>query len=234
MIRTLMLMLGGLAACNAFHPPEAPATPVADALSSDDNPVVIDAALPEGPSRDLPVAIVEPVEVAPDRADEPASIEAGPSEAGPVDGAFGAPPAAIYELRSGETLDHFARWSGTTVEEIAESSALSLGGRHDVGTEVVIAADDDLRATIDAARDAHHALRVDRYLERRGGLVDHATYTVRTGDTAWHVASRNGRLPVWLIEEFNPTLDLDALRPGQALTLPVTADMVPAASDDAD
>ncbi len=222
-IRTLM-MLGGLAACTtpaSREPHAAPELPQPVAESADET------ARPE-PA--VPVAIVEPLE-----SGSPAVPESGPViDDDPVAegvGAVEAPPTAIYALRSGETLDHFARWSGLTVEEIAESSALSVVARHDVGTEIVIAADDDLRATIDASRDAHHADRVERFLSRRGGVVDHATYTVRTGDTAWHVARQNGDVPVWIVEALNPTVDLDDLRPGQRLTLPVTADMVP--SDDA-
>jgi len=226
MMRTMMLIVGGLTACHTTTsraPREATRTPL------DEAPIVLDEPEPlEVEPVALPAAIVEPTGAG----FGTASHDAGPSEG---DGAEPAAPAtAIYALRSGETLDHFARWSGVPVEDIAAQSGLSLGKLHDVGTELVLEVDDDLRAAIDLARDGHHAARAERYLARRGGLVDHVEYHVRTGDTAWAVANDNGDVPVWLLEGLNPSVDLDRLRPGQTLSLPVTADMVDAVADATD
>lgn len=139
-------------------------------------------------------------------------------------------PSVVYHLRRGETLDHFARWAELPVEVISEASQLPLDGSLAVGTAVRVPADHARRSRIELRRDAHHERRAEGYLASRGGSVGTEFYVVRTGDTAWEIAEQNGDLPVWLVETFNPSLDLEALRPGQAVMLPVTADMIDAVS----
>ena len=139
-------------------------------------------------------------------------------------------PIVTYHLRRGESLAHFARWSDLPVEIIAEASEQPLDAALPVGTVVRVPASPDRRSRIEASRDAHHERRTEGYLASRGGAVDTEFYVVRTGDSGWGIAKRHG-LPVWLVEAFNPSLDFEGLRPGQAVMLPVTADMVDAADD---
>lgn len=213
MLRLFISMVGALAACQATN-----RTARAPEPTPDPAPIVfagpIQPELPIEPVA-LDVAPEEPVDA---DLDEAVAFREGPA---------GHPDQAVYALRRGETLDHFARWSGVPVERLAEASDLALDELHAVGTEVLIEADDDLRATIDEARERHHHERAERYLAGRGGVVDQLTYIVRTGDTAWVVARRHGDLPVWILEGLNPLVDLGDLRPGQSLTLPVTADQRP-------
>jgi LysM repeat protein len=147
------------------------------------------------------------------------------TEPGP-DPAIATEPVAVYRLRRGETLAHYARWSGLPVEEIAERSGLDLDAVLDVGTPIVIPVGAELRATIDASRDAHHTRRAEGYLASRGGATGTEYYRVRTGDSAWSIAHAHGPIPVWLVETYNPSVDLDALRPGMELLLPVLGDTV--------
>ena len=137
-------------------------------------------------------------------------------------------PTAGYQLRRGESLAHFARWSGVPVEVIAEASGLELSGNYAVGTDVVIplSGEEGEIEGIDSRRDSHQTKRVEGYLSARGGADQAATYKVRTGDTAWSIATENQGIPVWLVEAYNPSIDLDRLSPGQALQLPVISDVV--------
>lgn len=142
------------------------------------------------------------------------------------------PLSVTYTLRRGETLAHFARWSGLTIEDVAESSGLDLHGRYPVGTEVLLPVGDELAATIVEQREAHHRKRVEGYLASRGGAKGTNFHRVRTGETAWSIAQDADKLPVWVVESYNPTVDLEALRPGQELMLPILADTVVDASED--
>jgi LysM repeat protein len=69
-------------------------------------------------------------------------------------------------------------------------------------------------------------VRVEGYLASRGGSVGTDFVKVRTGDSAWKIAQDNQGIPVWVLEAYNPSVDLDALRPGQELMVPVLADVV--------
>ncbi|MBN2800529.1 MAG: LysM peptidoglycan-binding domain-containing protein [Deltaproteobacteria bacterium] len=131
-----------------------------------------------------------------------------------------------YALRRGETLAHFARWAEEPIERVAERSGLDLEGRYPVGTEVLLTGSAEALASVERAREQHAEGRLRRYLSSRGGEVGTATYTVRTGDTAWSIAKQEQGVPVWVLESYNPDTALDRLRPGQVLEVPVLADIV--------
>ena len=140
-------------------------------------------------------------------------------------------PSVAFTLRHGESLDHFARWSGLPVEDIAAASELSLHSTYAAGTEVRLPVADEARSEVEKARDAHHIRRAEGYLSSRGGAVGTEFITVRTGDTAWSLAREQQGIPIWLLETYNPSVDLDTLRPGQQLMVPVVADIVVDAED---
>ncbi len=131
-----------------------------------------------------------------------------------------------YTVRRGESLAHFARWAEVPVELIAELSALDLLEPLAVGEEVRVPADWDTRGVVESRRTAHHHRRAEGYLESRGGSVGTDFYRVQTGDSAWTIAQNQLGIPVWLLETYNPAVDLEQLRPGQELMVPVVADIV--------
>ncbi len=207
MTRSLMFTLC-LAACGADPSPStsAPAadepTEVLAARAVADTAVPEDSPMPEA----VEVALAEP---------EPGA-EPAPA---PVEG-------TTWEVRHGESLAHYARWAELPVEAIADASGLSLEQPVAVGATVRVPGDDVMRAKVESARDAHHRRRAHGYLANRGGSQGTEFYVVRTGDTAWTVARDEVGVPVWLLETYNPAVDLDRLRPGQQLMVPVIADTV--------
>lgn len=163
-----------------------------------------DLALSEPMKADaVPIAQAEPEP-------EPASLE----------------PMARFELRRGETLDHFARWTGFPVEDIAELSGLDLDGDYPVGTVIELPVSGEALAEIEVRREEHWDKRVEGYLASRGGAISSEFYQVRTGDTAWSIAKEKLGIPIWILEAYNPSASLDTLRPGQELMVPVLADTI--------
>lgn len=213
MTRTLLCApLAWLVACG--NPQPLPAAPV---------PVVaVDKASPtlppesEAPSLDTGVV----PEASPGFEEAVAATVAAPE----------VPEGSTWTVRRGETLAHYARWSELPVEVVAEASGVGLDEALAVGAEVRVPGDASMRARVETARDAHHRRRAQGYLASRGGAQGTDFYQVRTGDTAWSVARDEIGVPVWLLEVYNPTVDLDALRPGQQLMVPVIDDSVADAS----
>ena len=138
---------------------------------------------------------------------------------------------ASFTLRHGERLDHFARWSRLPVEVIAEASGLNLSRPYRAGIEIQVPVEGEALASLQTARDAHHTKRAEGYLASRGGAIGSEFVTVRTGDNATSIAREQQGLPLWLVETYNPSVDLDQLRPGQQLMVPVLADIVVDAGD---
>jgi hypothetical protein len=214
-ILTILPLLAGLAACGT--PEDTPDPLVFEEIevtrSAVDTDLPVEAATEfEAETSDVVASLETP---------DP-SVEEAPVDAGPVEPAI---PLTTYALRRGETLAHFARWAELPVEDIAETSELPLDGAYAVGTEIALSLTPELRAQVETRRDAHHRTRAERYLASRGA-TETEFYSVKTGDSAWTIANDRHGMPVWLLESLNPSADLERLRPGDALLVPVFTDIV--------
>jgi len=211
-IRTLSVLLplaAGLAllgACSSSPPSPAASVPSPSELAS--RTVEVDSGLwvEEEPSELAAAEVVE----------EPDPVEPSPEPQ----------LSTSWTVRRGESIAHFARWAELPVETIAEASDRSLGQPLQVGDTLVVPGDGETRAKVEQARQRHHQIRAEAYLATRGGSVGTAFHTVTTGETGWSVATRELGLPVWLVEAYNPAMDLEHLRPGEQLLYPVVADTV--------
>lgn len=130
-------------------------------------------------------------------------------------------------LRHGESLALVAQWLGTTPEVLAERNELSLKARLDVGHTISYAATAAQQTALEAARAQFAEQRLARFLKKRGGLVDVIDHRVRRGQSLWRVARRN-RLPMWVMAHYNQGRDLNALKPGDTIKLPVLGEGVTA------
>ena len=68
----------------------------------------------------------------------------------------------------------------------------------------------------------HQRLQTEYFAAHR--IAGSDTYLARRGDSLWSV-TRRGSLPVWLLQQYNPDLDFDQLRPGTQIVLPRVEDV---------
>lgn len=135
-------------------------------------------------------------------------------------------PLLEIEVRPGESLVLLARWSGLSVEAIADDNGIRTGGTLYPGQLLEVDIDTETFTAMQDARDRFEDARLDRYLTRRGTLVGVTSHTVGTGETAWQIGREHGELPLWVLASFNRDLNLDRLRIGQEINLPMLGDTV--------
>jgi hypothetical protein len=140
------------------------------------------------------------------------------------------PPSVSIEVRSGESLVLLADFAHGRAEDVADLNGIGVKDAIVPGQTLRVPTSD--AEAFGARRDAWLAGKVERYLSRRGGVVGLADRRVGTGDTAWSIARAQGRVPMWIVEYYNPDTDLDRLGIGDQLTLPVFADTVADATVD--
>jgi membrane-bound lytic murein transglycosylase D len=46
---------------------------------------------------------------------------------------------------------------------------------------------------------------------------------VKNGDSLWELSEVRYNVPVWLLRQYNPDLDLDRIRPGNTVVVPLIA-----------
>jgi len=144
----------------------------------------------------------------------PASTPTGNADA--TDYSVGAGDTVV--VQADETLGHFATWSGVDAETLRRLNRLDRHARVTVGRRVKLDLSHVGADEFVAARRAYHQqLQEAFFAEHRIAATE--SYGIKRGDSLWTIAAKSG-VPVWLIAQYNPQVDLNEMRPGTAITLP--------------
>ena len=118
-----------------------------------------------------------------------------------------------------ETLGHYADWLGISASRLRTLNRLKYGEPVRLGRRLRLDFAHGERAEFEKRRRAFHAqLQADFFEARR--IVGTEVYIIRRGDTLWSVSQRYKLLPVWLLQQYNPDVDLADLRPGTQVVVP--------------
>ena len=60
---------------------------------------------------------------------------------------------------------------------------------------------------------------------RSSGAGPEHRYLVKPGDSLWSITQKSLKVPVWLLQQYNPDLDFGNLRPGTQISLPKVEDV---------
>ena len=205
------------------------------------------APVPEQVEADA-VAVVAVAEVAPAAVDLPAGFDAadfvGPpvivalnDEPDPDDGSdsnaldsvqatLAADPSdysvaddGTIEVQSLETLGHYADWLGIRTQRLRDLNGMSFGQAVVLGQRIRL----DFSAVDPGAFEQRRIAWQQSLQEaffaayRIANVEDHV---VRSGESLWLLAQNRYRVPVWLLRQYNPDLELDLVVPGTVVKFP--------------
>ena len=123
-----------------------------------------------------------------------------------------------------ETLGHYAEWLGVSAARLRELNRMKYGQAVLLGRTLKL---DFARVTPEEfeqkRRDFHSRLQAAFFAQRR--IQGTEIYIVRRGDTLWSITQRYAGVPVWLLQQYNPDLELGALRTGAQLVVPRLEDL---------
>jgi membrane-bound lytic murein transglycosylase D len=122
-------------------------------------------------------------------------------------------------VATAETLGHYADWLHISAVRLRQLNKLGYGKPVIVGHKVHL---DFHRVTHEQfeekRREYHQTLQASYFASHR--IVGTEVYIARRGDSMWNITQRFAQLPVWLIQQYNPDLDLADLHPGTQIVMP--------------
>ena len=122
-------------------------------------------------------------------------------------------------VATAETLGHYADWLRVSAVHLRQLNKLGYGKPVIVGRKVHL---DFHRVTHEEfeqkRREYHQTLQASYFASHR--IVGTEVYIARRGDSMWTITQRFAQLPVWLIQQYNPDLDLADLHPGTQIVMP--------------
>ena len=139
------------------------------------------------------------------------------------------------EVQALETLGHYADWLEIRTQRLRDINGMPFGQAVVIGQRL------DLNFSL-VDRTAFEKRRVEYQRQTQEAfflayqITDTREHVVQPGDSLWVLALRKYRVPVWLLRQFNPDLDLDRVSPGTVVKFPelqaiAAVDSVARASD---
>ncbi len=198
--------------------PGGAVSPETARIESDEDTVAV-AAIAAPASKAQPVSAAQAEALGP--ALGPAAVEET-ATADPID--YSVSKNDTIVVAAAETLGHYADWlqvSATRLRKLnhlRRRSAVVMGHHikldfHRVSPEVFEAKRREYHRSIEASYFAAHRIS--------GTEV----YIARRGDSLWTVTRRYERLPIWLLQQYNPDVDFSDMRPGTQIVVPRIEDV---------
>jgi membrane-bound lytic murein transglycosylase D len=171
-------------------------------------------------------ARTEPVSMAQAQAEGPQLVPGatGPESADPED--YSVAADGTIRVVAAETLGHYADWLGTSAARLRAIN--HLHGRTPVvmGRRIKLEFADITREEFEIRRrDYHERLQAAYFASHR--IAGTEVYIARRGDSLWSITQKSLKVPVWLLQQYNPDLDFRDLRPGTQISLPKVEDVSP-------
>jgi membrane-bound lytic murein transglycosylase D len=169
-------------------------------------------------------ARAEPVSMAQAQAEGPQLVPGatGPESADPVD--YSVAADGTIRVVAAETLGHYADWLGTsaarlrTINHLHGRTPVVMGRR--IKLEFADITHDEFESR---RRDYHERLQAAYFASHR--IAGTEVYIARRGDSLWSITQKSLKVPVWLLQQYNPDLDFGNLRPGTQISLPQVEDV---------
>jgi len=148
-----------------------------------------------------------------------AVVETAPSlAADPSD--YSVASDATIEIQAAETLGHYAEWLDLRASQLRRINGMRYGKPVVVGKRLKLDFGRVDPETFEQRRLRYHEQLQARFFEQFRINGTRAAI-VRNGDSLWTLSRRMNNVPVWLLRQYNPDLDFDALHPGNRVTVPV-------------
>ena len=121
-------------------------------------------------------------------------------------------------LQTDESLARVADWLDVSVERLRKLNKLAAKAQPGPGQTLRLDFSKVPKARFEAKRIAYHQGLRDAFFESFE-VAGTQQRVVKKGDTLQKL-TRGGKVPTWLLDHYNPDVNLNALRPGNKVTIP--------------
>lgn len=122
-------------------------------------------------------------------------------------------------VEAAETLGHYAEWLDLPATRIRQLNRMSKATPVVIGKRVKLDFARVPREDFEGKRVTYHKELEEAFFAqfRIAGSDNH---TVQRGESIWVLAQKRYNVPIWLMRQYNPDVDLGDVRPGTRLVIP--------------
>ncbi len=186
----------------------------------------VEAAVPVDTVIPPPPAEVAAVAEAAEPASEKEADEIGPALLSGAHAAASADPAdysvhddSTIRVQAAETVGHYAEWLEVRASQVRKLNRMTAATPVVIGRKLKMDFSKITPDQFEARRTAYHRQLQEAFFTefRISGDISH---TVKSGESIWVLAQQRYNIPIWLLRQYNPDVDLGSVRPGTKLVIP--------------
>jgi membrane-bound lytic murein transglycosylase D len=187
-------------AASVIDPEELEAA-LAPAVSPDDEQEPADAASALADEVDLNAVASAQVELAADPSDYSVSA------------------ANQIQVQALETLGHYADWLELPTQRLRDLNGINYREAVEIGQMLTLDFARVDAPTFEQRRVAYQQQRQNEFFATYQ-IADADEHVIKPGESLWLLAERKYKVPVWLLRQYNPDLNLDRVNPGTVVKFP--------------
>ena len=125
----------------------------------------------------------------------------------------------VIEVQALETLGHYADWLEIRTQRLRDLNGMPFRQAVVIGRNLELDFSRVDHATFEQRRIEYQRRNQEAFF-LAFQITDTREHVVRSGEALWDLALRTYRVPVWLLRQFNPDLNLDRVSPGTVVKFP--------------
>jgi membrane-bound lytic murein transglycosylase D len=118
-----------------------------------------------------------------------------------------------------ETLGHYADWLDVPTQRLRNINHIKAREAVVIGQTLKLDLSKVDAATFEERRRMYQQQRQDEFFAAYQ-IEDVASHVIKPGESLWVLAERTYKVPVWLLRQYNPDLNLDRVTPGAVVKFP--------------
>jgi len=123
------------------------------------------------------------------------------------------------EVQAAETLGHYAEWLQLRASDLRRINRMRYGKPVVVGKRLKLKFSKVTPAEFEEQRIAYHRALQEEFFEQYQ-ISGSDKHKIRRGQSVWKLSKRTYKIPLWLLRQYNPDLDIDRVKPGTIITFP--------------
>jgi LysM repeat protein len=123
------------------------------------------------------------------------------------------------EVQAAETLGHYADWLELRAWRLRHLNGMRYAQPVVIGQRLSLDFSRVSAADFEHRRVAYHRSLQESFFNSNR-IAGTSTHVIRQGESLWILARRTYEIPIWLLRQYNPDLDFDAVDVGATVTVP--------------
>ncbi len=123
------------------------------------------------------------------------------------------------EVQAAETLGHYAEWLQLRASDLRRINRMRYGKPVVVGKRLKLKFTKVTPEEFEEQRVAYHRALQEEFFEQYQ-ITGSDKHKIRRGQSVWKLTKRTYKIPLWLLRQYNPDLDMKRVRPGTIITFP--------------